>query len=1066
VPVRVEWVSYGRPAAEALRATIAAAKRDDPLCEVTVVVPSNHVGVAVRRLLAAGGLGPVASRGLGIAAVNFLTVYRLAELLGAARLAGDGRRPVSTPIIAAALRTALNADPGMFAPVAEHPATEMALVQAYRELRDVSSDARERLSTASARARDVVRLHSLARGYLEPDFSDEEDLVGAALEELGSGAGATAALGTVVVYLPQRLSLHGAALLAALGERGEVKVLAGLTGDTKADAEVLVSVRRLSPEVPLPDEADPLVVVSGEHTRIVTTSDADDEVRAAVRALIDAVRDGTPLDRIAIVYGSHEPYARLVHEQLDAAGIAHNGAAVVPLTARAAGRTLLGLLALPTSGFRRADVFAWLSGAPLRHQGRSVPVTAWERLSRDAGVVAGRHDWDGLLSVFAESCDEEAQRAADDPDAPEWRAERKRDEAARTRALRDFVLSLIDDLAGAATPKGWAEHAAWARRRLVELLGSVRQRARWPLVEQKAFERMERALDRLAGLADVEGAVTLDVFARTLELELEADLGRVGRMGDGVLVGSVRMGVGLDLDLVIVLGLVEGSFPAPVRDDSLLPDDERQAATGELRLRADETERQHHELLATLAGAARHLLCVPRGDLRRSNEQVASRWVTAIASALGGRRMVAEDLLTAGDHWVEHVASFDAGLRRVDFPATEQEYRMRALLSDPLRHRGQGMLDDPQTDPVLVAGAASVEARRSAGFTRFDGNLCGLSVPSPAGGITSATRLEAWAVCPFAYFLKEILRVDPVESPEDRLQISPLDLGNLIHEVLELFIAGVLDRPPADRPQPDEPWSAADRARLLAIAEEVCDRYEAHGLVGRPIFWHRDRRRIMADLVRFLDEDSAHRALHGTGPVAAELAFGLPGADLAAVELPLPDGRQVRFRGKADRLDVGSDGTLEVVDYKTGRSERYAGLSEDEPDARGTKLQLVVYALAARLHEGLPDAPVRSEYWFTSARGGFTRVGYPVTREVLERVGATVGLMADAIEEGVFPPYPTATSTSPLVECPYCDPDGLGVVDLRRQIDRKRGDAALVSFFDLAEGPVDAAADAAGVTGD
>ena len=85
---------------------------------------------------------------------------------------------------------------------------------------------------------------------------------------------------------------------------------------------------------------------------------------------------------------------------------------------------------------------------------------------------------------------------------------------------------------------------------------------------------------------------------------------------------------------------------------------------------------------------------------------------------------------------------------------------------------------------------------------------------------------------------------------------------------------------------------------------------------------------------------------------------------------------------------------------------------------------------------------------------------------MLERVGATVGRMVDGIEAGVFPPYPTATSTSPFVECPYCDPDGLGVVDLRRQIDHKRGDPALVSFFDLAEGPVDAPTDAAGVTGD
>ena len=71
-----------------------------------------------------------------------------------------------------------------------------------------------------------------------------------------------------------------------------------------------------------------------------------------------------------------------------------NGAAVMPLTARVAGRTLLGLLALPGGGFRREDVFAWLAGARLRHDGRPISVTAWERLSRDAGVVAGRTDWD------------------------------------------------------------------------------------------------------------------------------------------------------------------------------------------------------------------------------------------------------------------------------------------------------------------------------------------------------------------------------------------------------------------------------------------------------------------------------------------------------------------------------------------------------------------------------------------------------------------------------------------------------------------------------------------------
>lgn len=84
--------------------------------------------------------------------MNFLTPYRLAELLGSAPLAGTGRRPVSTPVIAAALRAALTADPGLFAPVAAHPATESALVDTYRELRDVSPQALDALAATGERA--------------------------------------------------------------------------------------------------------------------------------------------------------------------------------------------------------------------------------------------------------------------------------------------------------------------------------------------------------------------------------------------------------------------------------------------------------------------------------------------------------------------------------------------------------------------------------------------------------------------------------------------------------------------------------------------------------------------------------------------------------------------------------------------------------------------------------------------------------------------------------------------------------------------------------------------------
>ena len=241
--LRVVWTSYGEAAAKALRDAVAEAKAGEPLAPVTVVVPSNQVGVASRRLLSSGALGPVAGTGVGLAAVTFVTTYRLAELLGAPVLAGQGKRPVSTPVLAAAMRAELAADPGLFAPVAEHPATESALVSTYRELRDLSPAAVDALAGSSDRAREVVRLHEATRARLEPAWSDEEDLLEAATAMAATPAAVE--LGALVVHLPQRLSQHGARLLVALAQHVPTTVVAGLTGTPAADAEVLASLRRL-----------------------------------------------------------------------------------------------------------------------------------------------------------------------------------------------------------------------------------------------------------------------------------------------------------------------------------------------------------------------------------------------------------------------------------------------------------------------------------------------------------------------------------------------------------------------------------------------------------------------------------------------------------------------------------------------------------------------------------------------------------------------------------------------------------------------------------------------------
>src|SRR3546814_16012631 len=107
------------------------------------------------------------------------------------------------------------------------------------------------------------------------------------------------------------------------------------------------SIARLGITDTAPPEAGDSTPVSAERTTILTASDADEEVRAAVRVVVDEVRAGTRLDRIAILHASPAPSARLAHAQLHPAGIATTGAAVVPLPARVHGRPTPHQLPLP-----------------------------------------------------------------------------------------------------------------------------------------------------------------------------------------------------------------------------------------------------------------------------------------------------------------------------------------------------------------------------------------------------------------------------------------------------------------------------------------------------------------------------------------------------------------------------------------------------------------------------------------------------------------------------------------------------------------------------------------------
>lgn len=1000
VAIDVVRVPYGEPAVRLLADRVRAAKGGDPLAPVTVVLPSNYAAVATRRELARRG---------GVIGSHFLTLYRVAERLGAPALAAAGRRPVSAPVIQQAVRAALAEVPAALAPVSSHPATELALAAAYRELAGVTDDALDAIAAQSLRAATVVQIVRMVRARLRDHWYDEHDLVVAATHTLATRP--FTGLGPVIVHLPERVPPGGGELLDALAARGSLTVLVGATGVDEADRAVVISQGRAGIDVP------PSTGISRPHAiRVVSASDPDEEVRTAVRLVVEGARQGVPLGRMAVLFGAANPYARILRQQLDAAGIAANGTPVRTLGDMLAGRVLRGLLALPDGGFRRPDVLAVLSSARvLDGNGRLTPVRVWERVSRAAGVVGG-DDWTLRLAAFAD--ERLRQAAAAEGDERLSLARRFVHEAEQAGSLAAFMRALMTDMELGGATNSWQDMAAWASVLLDRYVGD--ERTGWPEPEREAADRVGLAVDRLGALDALEGpAPTLEVFRRILDGELDVALQRVGRLGEGVLTGPFSLAVGLTFDRVVMLGLAEGTFPDRRLDDSLLPDRERAVAGGQLVLRAEHMHDDHRHFLAALA-AGPATVCVPRGDLRQPGARTPCRWLLQEVS----------DQISVGDGdhrvWDQRhvVPSFATGVRRLVFPATSQEHRLAGLLREdaPLSARAV-----TAADSVLAAAASLAEARRSDLFTRFDGNLAAHDLSVLVGGnrALSATRLQAWATCPYGYLVEHVLGVELVDEPARRLRINPLDKGALVHEVLHRFV--------------EEGDGGLDRLRV--IGADVCDEFAARGRTGRQLFWHRDRAQILADLERYFADDAAWRERSGARTVATERRFD--------IVLDLPDAPGLRVRGVIDRVDRLPDGSLVVFDYKTGRADGYLGLSEDEPHQGGARLQPVIYAAAARHLFGL--RPVRFDYWFVTGTGEFEIVGYHVTDAVQAKVGSALRTIVNGIKGGIFPLHPPKVAGWNRVDCWFCAPDGLNATEARNAWERKRADTALDAYVELCE---------------
>ncbi|GHE69098.1 double-strand break repair protein AddB [Camelimonas fluminis] len=167
----------------------------------------------------------------------------------------------------------------------------------------------------------------------------------------------------------------------------------------------------------------------------------------------------------------------------------------------------------------------------------------------------------------------------------------------------------------------------------------------------------------------------------------------------------------------------------------------------------------------------------------------------------------------------------------------------------------------------------------------------------------SVTEVETLVRDPYAIYARHVLGLDPL----DELATPPgaSDRGSIIHEAVGKFAETWPTQLPSD-----------PLAELMALGEDAFRDLEAYPDV-RAQWWPRFTR-IAQGHVRW-----ERQRRPGLDRVLAEVSGRL--------EIPLGNGDSFTLRGRADRIEIGRDGVMTIVDFKTGQSptarEVFAGFA-------------------------------------------------------------------------------------------------------------------------------------------
>jgi ATP-dependent helicase/nuclease subunit B len=299
-------------------------------------------------------------------------------------------------------------------------------------------------------------------------------------------------------------------------------------------------------------------------------------------------------------------------------------------------------------------------------------------------------------------------------------------------------------------------------------------------------------------------------------------------------------------------------------------------------------------------------------------------------------------------------------------------------------------------DALLAGAGAALPAHPAASWARLLDQPAGPPAPvrppapcPPADrrpAKLSVTEIETWLVDPYAIHARRILRLEALKPLEQATDAA--DYGSLVHRGMQLFLAAH-----------GEDWPADARTLLARAMERALQEAPLRAALRE---WWRPRLARIAGWVA--ETEIARRGLHRPVAIAAELR---------GEWRVTPD---FLLTGRADRIERRSDGSLAILDYKTGQppSSRAVelGLAPQLPleaamaaaggfgaDWRGVVAELVYWRMSGGREPGEVQRLFKGDAALTAAAAA----------DAAERLAALVARYADPAQPYLSQPHPGRT---------------------------------------------------------